>query len=115
MVAFTEIVKRGLNMDKHRSQGENMHFTYLKMPDGEQRRHKSRCIHLQANDYCVSRGMRCCGSSLCAEHYKEKAENLSGVDCSKSEQPQQNLAKKKYNSVDFNKQIKDILKNSKYF
>ena len=59
-------------MEKHRSQGEAMHYTYLSMPEGDSRRHKKRCVNFKKGICLCKDNTRCIGSAFC-EEYKEKA------------------------------------------
>lgn len=55
-----------------RNIGTMCHVGYMHKPDGENRRHKSRCIFLiKSSNICNKRHFKCIGSNRC-EYYCEK-------------------------------------------
>ena len=57
-------------MEKHKSQGEAMHYVYLSMPEGDSRRHKARCIFYKKGICLCKDNSKCTGSAFC-EQYEE--------------------------------------------
>ena len=54
-------------------QSEYCHLEYLRKEEGDEKRHKTRCSHYCANNYCTVWSGKCRGSAHC-EFYKEKGD-----------------------------------------
>ena len=63
-------------LEKHRSQGEAMHYTYLSMQEGDARRHKTWCVYYKKG-VCLCKDNACCVGSAFCQQYKE---NQKGDD-----------------------------------
>ncbi|MEG1640362.1 MAG: hypothetical protein RR415_08745 [Ruthenibacterium sp.] len=62
---------------KHLS-GTPWHVGFLKMSDGDERRHKARCIYHTKENKCTRNNIDCIGSAHCT-HYIENTNNLETV------------------------------------
>ena len=66
-------------MEKHKSQGEAMHYTYLSMPEGDSRRHKARCIYYKKGICLCKYNSKCTGSAFCEQYVEHEPCNCKVV------------------------------------
>lgn len=61
-----------MGRERHISQGENLHYTYIGMKEGDTKRHRARCVYFDsATRWCSHFDGNCRGSAQC-ESYSEK-------------------------------------------